>query len=235
MCHSWLPPNMHISAIMVFQAPTSLPLLHVLVSVMCRFLCSHPVPVVLGPEGRHYLIDHHHLTRAMYELGIKSCYAGEPSQAQPPCSDAACPGCVSVCVWPALLALSLTCTPNQLVATTKGSASCPFTTDAVKDRQEPVSCLHAQPAVLCCCLCACVCRHCVGPVRVDTRAVLGGHGETQAEGRQAGCWSTITHSLAAFLSQHYNKVCQSQAWPLPPSQNGAYDFQFKKMYVCVLL
>jgi hypothetical protein len=42
-----------------------------------RFLQSHPVPVVLGPGGRHYLIDHHHLARAMHEKGIKACYAGE--------------------------------------------------------------------------------------------------------------------------------------------------------------
>jgi hypothetical protein len=40
------------------------------------FLQKHPVPVVIGPGGQHYLIDHHHLTRAMTELGIHSCYAG---------------------------------------------------------------------------------------------------------------------------------------------------------------
>jgi hypothetical protein len=43
----------------------------------CRFLYSHPVPVVVGPGGRHYLIDHHHLARAMHEKGITTCYAGE--------------------------------------------------------------------------------------------------------------------------------------------------------------
>lgn len=41
-----------------------------------KFLRNHPVPVVLGPSGRHFLIDHHHLARAMHELGIKQCYAG---------------------------------------------------------------------------------------------------------------------------------------------------------------
>lgn len=41
-----------------------------------RFIYNHPVPVVLGPRAKHYLIDHHHLTRALHELGIKQCYAG---------------------------------------------------------------------------------------------------------------------------------------------------------------
>lgn len=45
-------------------------------ALLCRFLLSHPVPVVLGPNGRHYLIDHHHLARAMHEKGIQTCYAG---------------------------------------------------------------------------------------------------------------------------------------------------------------
>jgi hypothetical protein len=40
------------------------------------FLRAHPVPVVLGPGGKHFLIDHHHLTLAMHNLGIGSCYAG---------------------------------------------------------------------------------------------------------------------------------------------------------------
>ncbi len=35
------------------------------------FLSRHPVPTVLGPKGRHYLIDKHHLARAMAEEGIE--------------------------------------------------------------------------------------------------------------------------------------------------------------------
>ncbi|KAI8466400.1 MAG: ParB/Sulfiredoxin [Monoraphidium minutum] len=40
------------------------------------WLRAHPIPVVLGPGQAMYLIDHHHLSRALHELGIKTCYAG---------------------------------------------------------------------------------------------------------------------------------------------------------------
>jgi hypothetical protein len=36
-----------------------------------EFLGKHMIPVVLGPEDRHYVIDHHHLTRALHEEGVK--------------------------------------------------------------------------------------------------------------------------------------------------------------------
>src|ERR1700722_9964605 len=32
-----------------------------------QYLRSHSVPTVLGPSGRHYLIDHHHLVLALLE------------------------------------------------------------------------------------------------------------------------------------------------------------------------
>ena len=31
----------------------------------------HPFPVILGPAARHYLIDRHHLTRALFEEDIR--------------------------------------------------------------------------------------------------------------------------------------------------------------------
>jgi hypothetical protein len=34
------------------------------------YLRARPVPVVLGPNGRVYLIDHHHLVRAAWEAGV---------------------------------------------------------------------------------------------------------------------------------------------------------------------
>jgi hypothetical protein len=37
-----------------------------------EFLGSHMIPVVLGPKERHYVIDHHHLARALHEEGVKS-------------------------------------------------------------------------------------------------------------------------------------------------------------------
>ncbi|MBX2994935.1 MAG: hypothetical protein KF681_08935 [Bdellovibrionaceae bacterium] len=34
-----------------------------------KYLRKHPVPVVLGPEGEMYMIDHHHMTRALILSG----------------------------------------------------------------------------------------------------------------------------------------------------------------------
>src|SRR5580698_5328837 len=36
-----------------------------------RFLGEHMIPVLLGPKGRHYVIDHHHLALALHEEGVK--------------------------------------------------------------------------------------------------------------------------------------------------------------------
>lgn len=36
-----------------------------------KFLGTHMIPVVLGPKDRHYVIDHHHLVRALHEEGVK--------------------------------------------------------------------------------------------------------------------------------------------------------------------
>ena len=36
-----------------------------------KFLGKHMIPVILGPNKRHYVIDHHHLARALYEEGIR--------------------------------------------------------------------------------------------------------------------------------------------------------------------
>jgi hypothetical protein len=35
------------------------------------FLGKHMIPVVLGPKGRRYIIDHHHLCRALHEEGVR--------------------------------------------------------------------------------------------------------------------------------------------------------------------
>ena len=32
-----------------------------------EFLGKHMIPVILGPKGRHYVIDHHHLARALHD------------------------------------------------------------------------------------------------------------------------------------------------------------------------
>ncbi|MGY3277257.1 hypothetical protein ACVJ5M_004854 [Bradyrhizobium sp. S3.7.6] len=36
-----------------------------------EFLGKHMIPVVLGPKDRHYVIDHHHLARALHEEGVE--------------------------------------------------------------------------------------------------------------------------------------------------------------------
>jgi hypothetical protein len=36
-----------------------------------EFLGKHMIPVVLGPGKRHYVIDHHHLARALHDEGVK--------------------------------------------------------------------------------------------------------------------------------------------------------------------
>jgi hypothetical protein len=36
-----------------------------------KFLGRHMIPVILGPKGHHYVIDHHHLARALHEEGVK--------------------------------------------------------------------------------------------------------------------------------------------------------------------
>jgi hypothetical protein len=35
-----------------------------------EFLGKHLIPVILGPKNRHYVIDHHHLARALHEEGV---------------------------------------------------------------------------------------------------------------------------------------------------------------------
>jgi len=36
-----------------------------------EFLGKHMIPVILGPDDLHYVIDHHHLARALHEEGVK--------------------------------------------------------------------------------------------------------------------------------------------------------------------
>lgn len=36
-----------------------------------EFLGKHMIPVVLGPKERRYVIDHHHLCRALHDEGVK--------------------------------------------------------------------------------------------------------------------------------------------------------------------
>ncbi len=39
-----------------------------------KFLGAHMVPVIIGLKGERYLIDHHHLARALYEEDVNSVF-----------------------------------------------------------------------------------------------------------------------------------------------------------------
>jgi hypothetical protein len=38
------------------------------------FLEKHLIPVILGPGGEHYIVDHHHLALALHREGLKNLY-----------------------------------------------------------------------------------------------------------------------------------------------------------------
>jgi hypothetical protein len=40
-----------------------------------EFLGRHMIPVVIGPKGRRYIVDHHHLARALLEEGVQDVLA----------------------------------------------------------------------------------------------------------------------------------------------------------------
>jgi hypothetical protein len=39
-----------------------------------ELLGRHMIPVVHGPDDRHYVIDHHHLARALHDEGVKNVF-----------------------------------------------------------------------------------------------------------------------------------------------------------------
>ena len=41
---------------------------------LAKFLAAHMVPIIIGLKGEPYLIDHHHLARALHEEGLKSVF-----------------------------------------------------------------------------------------------------------------------------------------------------------------
>ncbi len=36
-----------------------------------EFLGRHMIPTVIGPKGRHFVVDHHHLAKALHEEGVR--------------------------------------------------------------------------------------------------------------------------------------------------------------------
>ena len=47
-----------------------------------EFLGKHMIPVILGPKLRHYVIDHHHLARALHDEGVKKHRGDRHRQSQ---------------------------------------------------------------------------------------------------------------------------------------------------------
>ena len=43
-------------------------------SKQAKFLQEHLIPVILGPGGRHYILDHHHLVMALHQEGLEEMY-----------------------------------------------------------------------------------------------------------------------------------------------------------------
>ncbi|HXR96091.1 MAG TPA: ParB-like protein [Rhizomicrobium sp.] len=39
-----------------------------------KFLQKHLIPVILGPDGEHYILDHHHLALALHQEGLREMY-----------------------------------------------------------------------------------------------------------------------------------------------------------------
>jgi hypothetical protein len=39
-----------------------------------KFFESHMIPVILGPKNKRYILDHHHLCRALHEEGVDSIF-----------------------------------------------------------------------------------------------------------------------------------------------------------------
>ena len=36
-----------------------------------RFIADHPLPAVVGPKGKYYIVDHHHLARALLDEHVE--------------------------------------------------------------------------------------------------------------------------------------------------------------------
>jgi hypothetical protein len=39
---------------------------------LAQYIADHAIPTVAGYDGRYFLVDHHHLARALWEAGIKT-------------------------------------------------------------------------------------------------------------------------------------------------------------------
>ena len=39
-----------------------------------KFIAEHLLPAVVGPKGKHYIVDHHHLGRALLDEGVKTAH-----------------------------------------------------------------------------------------------------------------------------------------------------------------
>lgn len=62
------PTQLTVGLIVVADKKSKLAQLHA--ADQRSFMQAHPMPAVLGPQGRLYITDHHHLGRAALEAGV---------------------------------------------------------------------------------------------------------------------------------------------------------------------
>lgn len=66
------PTQMSVGLIEVRQKRDEISAIRHDPTALAAFLIKNAVPGVYGPHGRFYIIDHHHMARAMFDEGIKS-------------------------------------------------------------------------------------------------------------------------------------------------------------------
>ena len=120
-----------------------------------KFLEDHMIPVILGPKERHYIIDHHHLARALHEEGRKDVLVsvvanlskidkesfGSFSTTAVGCiPSTSMVGDASTAIFPPLLAISSTILTGASLASCAGSADLPKTRRHSASFFGPISC-----------------------------------------------------------------------------------------------
>ena len=67
------------------------------VNKLGKFLGDHMIPVVKGPKGRFYIIDHHHLALALHREGVCNVLVMVVAAISTACSSPTCSGpCLTI-------------------------------------------------------------------------------------------------------------------------------------------
>ncbi len=120
-----------------------------------KFLEDHMIPVILGPKKRHYIIDHHHLARALHEEGRKDvlvtvvadlskidkeCFGSFSTTAVGCIPSMSMAGDASTTTFPTQLVISSTILTEVSPASCAGSAGLPKTRRRSANSFGPISC-----------------------------------------------------------------------------------------------